>query len=256
MTFYSRNLTRGKKPGKIRLAALAAFVAVAFWAFAPPVSAQTPPPAAPTPAPTAPAAQDCRINQGVQARIQSVRDTITKDQDGHVEVSFRNPGANECDLDADLRVTVPTNIIVSSKDGGSGTAGTVNFLVSNIAPGLERSLSMDFKCLATGEYTINFITSYWPSGDKRSFQPVTLNQRLVCNEVSRASETPEQGTTTSPPPAPGQGTTTTPPPTQTGGGGGTGGGAETPWLIIAAAVGLVFALIVIVALVALGRKSN
>ena len=255
MTLYPRNLTHGKTLGKIRLAALAAvFVAAAFWAFAPPVSAQTPPPAA----------QDCRINQGVQARIQSVRDTITRDQDGHVEVSFRNPGANECDLDADLRVTVPTNIIISSKDGGSGTAGTVNFLVSNIGPGLERSLSMDFKCLATGEYTINFITSYWPSGDKRSFQPVTLNQRLVCNEASRPPDTPEQGTTTTspPPPAPGQGTTTTsPPPTQTGGGGGagggTGGGTETPWLLIAAAaVGLVFALIVIVALVALGRKSN
>ena len=187
-------------------------------------------------------AQDCQIRQGVQTRLHSVRDTITEKQDGHAEVTFRNPGANDCSVDADLGVSVPTNIIISSKDGSSGTAGTVNFIVSDIKPGLERSISMDFKCLEEGEYTINFSGSYWPSGDKSGYQPITLHQRLVC----------EGG---SPAPTPGGGESTpVPTPTPTRGG---PEPPETPWLLIAGG-GLVFALtvIVIVALVALGRKGN
>ena len=296
----------GKIPGKIRLAALAAAVAVlAIWAVAPQASAQTPtvtptatppaltvsatptatPPAltvsatpqpptpapqpptpaaqSPTPAPqpptpqpqpaaTAPQARDCQIRQGMQTRLQSILDTITSEQDGHVEVSFRNPGANDCAVDADLGVSVPTNIIISSKDGSSGTAGKVNFIVSDIRPGLERSISMDFKCLVKGEYTINFSGSYWPSGDKSRYQPITLHQRLICKGVS-PTPTPAPppppptpinvgATPVSPPPD----TTPLPPDTP---------GPEIPWLLIAGG-GLVFALIVIVALVALGRKSD
>lgn len=172
-------------------------------------------------------------------------DTITRDQDGHVEVSFRNPAVNDCAVDADLRVSVPTNIIVSSKDGGSGTAGTLNLVVADIRPGLERSISMDFKCLAVGDYTINFSGSYWPSGDKGRFQPITLQQGLTCEAVSV--------TPTPPPPVstPVQ-ETPPPPPTPPNENGGT---SDPNWLLIAGG-GLVFALIVIVAIVALGRKGN
>ena len=220
----------------------------------PPTPTPQPQPPAPTAIPqpqsaAAPPAQDCQIRQGVQTRLHSVRDTITKEQDGHAEVTFRNPGANDCSVDADLGVSVPTNIIISSKDGSSGTAGTVNFIVSDIKPSLERSISMDFKCLEEGEYTINFSGSYWPSGDKSGYQPITLHQRLICNEVSY---TPTPLTPAPPPtpitvgatPVPTPISDPPPPPPP-----------EIPWLLIAGG-GLVFALIVIVALVALGRKSD
>lgn len=249
--------------GKIHLAALALAVAVgAFWAVAPSVSAQTPipsdtpavaatpqpveeptatpPPPTSTPQTIEASPQDCQIRQGVQARLQSVLDTITREQDGHVEVSFRNPAANDCVVDSDLGVAVPTNIIISSQEGGSGTAGTVNFAISDIRPGLERSISMDFKCLRVGEYTINFSGSYWPSGDKSNYQPITLKQRLVCQEPSRPvpTDTPTPAT-----------------PTPVSGGGESGGDGPNTTVIMAG-VGLVFALIVIVAIVALGRKGK
>ena len=231
---------------------------------APDAPTPTPQPSeTPTPAPDAPTAtpqppQDCQIRQGMQARLQSVRDTITENQDGHVEVSFRNPVVNDCVVDAELRVSIPTNIIISSKDGGSGTAGTLNLVVSDIKPNLERSVSMDFKCLARGNYTINFSGSYWPSGDKGSFQPITLQQGLTCEEPSGSQVFP------TPPPdavASVQETATTssaassaaaPPPASLN-----SGGADSPntqWLLIGG-VGLAFALIVIVAIVALGRRG-
>ena len=185
-------------------------------------------------------------------------DTITENKDGHVEVSFRNPAVNDCVVDAELRVTIPTNIIISSKDGGSGTAGTLNLVVNDIKPNLERSVSMDFKCLLKGDYTINFSGSYWPSGDKGSFQPITLQQGLTCEEPSGSQVFP------TPPPAAvasvqetaatssASAASAPPPPSLNSGGGDST--AVPQWLLIGG-VGLAFALIVIVAIVALGRRG-
>ena len=116
---------------------------------------------------------------------------------------------------------------------------------------------MDFKCLERGDYTINFSGSYWPSGDKGSFQPITLQQGLTCEEPSGSQVFP-----TPPPDAVASvqetaATTTTasaaapPAPSLNSGG---GGSPNTQWLLIGG-VGLAFALIVIVAIVAMGRRG-
>ena len=127
---------------------------------------------------------ECTLRQGMQVRLQNVVDTITRDQDGHVELSFRNPAVNDCTVDADLRITVPSNIIPFAKDGISGTAGTLNAFVEAIPAGGERSLSMDFKCQKENEYFITFSGTYWPTGNKDIFQPISLQQKLLCESPS------------------------------------------------------------------------
>ena len=109
---------------------------------------------------------------------------------------------NDCTVDTDLRVTVPTNIIPYAKEGISGTAGTLNAFVEAVPPGGERSLFMDFKCQRVGEYLIKFGGTYWPTGNKDLFQPITLQQTLRCVEPSEKLTFEEAETEAAPAPVP------------------------------------------------------
>ena len=132
----------------------------------------------------APEATGCTLRAGMQVRLQNIVDTINVDQDGHIELSFRNPPVNDCVVEADLRITVPQNIIPIAKEGGiSGSAGTLNAFVETPS-GTERALIMDFKGQKKGNYFIAFSGTYWPKGNKDLFQPITLQQQLIVAEPS------------------------------------------------------------------------
>ena len=124
---------------------------------------------------------ECTLRTGVEARLQNVVDEITPDQDGHIELSFRNPGVNGCNIDADLRITFPTEIVAYGKEGiTSGTAGTLNSLITEIPPGGERVIIADFKCRKPDNYFIIFKGNYWPTKNEELFQPITLQRELSC----------------------------------------------------------------------------
>lgn len=230
-----------------------------------PTPAATPTPApTPTPTPTpraVPQNQDpgsngttesCVLREGMQVRLQNVVDTITTSQDGHIELSFRNPPVNDCTVEADLRITVPQNIIPLAKEGAiSGTASTLNAFVE--APeGSERSLKMDFKGQEIGEYFISFSGTYWPKGNKDRFQPITLQQKLTVESPSDPETIPVDPVITPPVPTPASATAPTPtsaPAPETA-------ADDFPldtWLIVLI---VLVVLVVIVAIVALGRRGG
>ena len=135
--------------------------------------------------------EGCNLRAGMQVRLQNIVNTINSDQDGHVELSFRNPPVNDCVVQADLRITVPSNIIPIAKEGAiSGAAGTLNAFVEVPSNG-ERALIMDFKGQEVGEYFITFSGTYWPIGNKDLYQPITLQQKLVVEEPSRNTALPQ-----------------------------------------------------------------
>jgi hypothetical protein len=128
---------------------------------------------------------NCALRTGIQVRLQNVVDKITRVQDGHLELSFRNPAVNDCPVDTDLRIAFPTNLVVYGKEGiESGTTGTLNAVAREIPPGGERTSAADFRCQNSGTYVVSFSGTYWPTGNKDLFQPITLQQSLICEESS------------------------------------------------------------------------
>ena len=137
----------------------------------------------------------CVIRQPMQIRLFNVSEEITRVQDGSVELSFRNPPANDCEVAADLRIVMPTNLSVTSQEAASGVAGTANLYIPNIMAGSERKLALHFKCLRADEYLVNFAGTYWPVGNKDDFRPISLHQRFQCVEPSENVGTPKEGGT-------------------------------------------------------------
>jgi hypothetical protein len=198
-------------------------------------------------------ATGCTLRTGMQVRLQNIVDTIRVDQDGHIELSFRNPPVNDCVVEADLRITVPANIIPIAKEGAiSGSAGTLNAFVETPS-GTERALIMDFKGQKKGEYFITFSGTYWPKGNKDLFQPITLQQKLIVESVP--PPTSPFATATAPPatpPTPTPFATPVPPPTSGGGCSAPVGGnakAGAGWMLLVL-------LIPGIALVRVGRKRR
>ncbi len=217
-----------------------------------PVASPPPPPAPQNQEPVGVGtSSSCVLREGMQVRLQNVVDTITTSQDGHIELSFRNPPVNDCTVEADLRITVPQNIIPLAKEGAiSGTASTLNAFVE--APeGSERSLKMDFKGQEVGEYFISFSGTYWPKGNKDRFQPITLQQKLTVESQSDPDTIPVDPVITPPvptSPATAPAPTSAPPPTTA-----TDDFPLDTWLIVLI---VLVVLVVIVAIVALGRRGG
>ena len=187
--------------------------------------------------------EGCNLRAGMQVRLQNIVNSITADQDGHVELSFRNPPVNDCVVQADLRIIVPSNIIPIAKEGViSGAAGSLNAFVEVPANG-ERAVIMDFKGLKIGEYFITFSGTYWPKGNKDLFQPITLQQKLVVVEPSRPFDTSIPGEPV--PPSDGQ---IVAPADSTG-------GIPNIWLIVLIILVLVV-LVSLVAIVGISRRGG
>ena len=187
----------------------------------------------------------------MQVRLQNLVSTITTSQDGHIELSFRNPPVNDCTVEADLRITVPQNIIPLAKEGSiSGTASTMNAFVQ-VPEGAERALKMDFKGQEVGEYFISFSGTYWPEGNKDRFQPITLQQKLTVESPSDPDSIPEDLGIASPTPSPApaaeetQAAESAPAESE--------GFPLDTWLIV---IIVLVVLVVIVAIVALGRRGG
>ena len=231
----------------------------------PPTATPVPPTATPVP-PTStpvPEPQPCIIRNGLQIRLQNVRDTITADQDGHVELSFRNPLVNDCTVQTEMRIVTPDNILVFGKDGiVSGGAGTLN-AIATVPPGAERVAIMDFKGLETGEGLIVYSGTYWPEGNKDANQAITAQQSmtvLVPTDPKRLNDTPqliepEPAATTTPPPA---SVDPRDPPSGSNQTDSTGllGSLAPLWLIVLIVLVVLVVLVALVAMVSMGRRGG
>jgi len=224
----------------------------------PPAATPLPPTITPIPVP-----QLCKIRNGLQVRLQNVRDTITADQDGHVELSFRNPLVNDCTIETEMRIVTPDNILVFGKDGiVSGGAGTLN-AIATVPPGAERVAIMDFKGLEAGEGLIVYSGTYWPEGNKDANQAITAQQSmkvLVPTDPERLNDTPQLD---EPDPA----ETTTSPPASEDPQDPTSGGSQTDspgllgslgplWLIALIVLVVLVVLVALVAMVSMGRRGG
>lgn len=127
----------------------------------------------------------CIIREGLQVMMQNVSDTIDKDTDGHVELSFRNPLINDCVIQAELRIVTPNELLVFGKEGVvSGGAGTLN-AVATVPPGTERISVMDFKGTQQGDnLVIRFSGNYWPVGNKSAAQAISTKVSMSVVEAS------------------------------------------------------------------------
>ncbi len=135
-----------------------------------------------------PTAPSCIIREGLQVMMQNVRDSIDKDTDGHVELSFRNPLINDCVIQAELRIITPNELLVFGKEGVvSGGAGTLN-AVATVPPGTERISVMDFKGIEEGDnLVIRFSGNYWPVGNKSAAQGISTKVSMSVVETSSKS---------------------------------------------------------------------
>jgi len=190
--------------------------------------------------------EECILREGMQVQLQNVLDTIEKERDGHLELSFRNPAVNSCTVEADLRITVPQNIIVIGKEGvSSGGAGTLNAVVK-IPEGGERVLAMDLKGMQKGSYIMSFRGTYWPQGNKDLFQPITLQQTLTVSEPSADQSIPptEQKVANG-----------TAPPDKPSGLLEESGGMPI-WIIVLIVLVVLVVLVALVAIVGMGRRGG
>ena len=149
----------------------------------------------------------CVIRQPMQIRLLNVREVITREQAGYLELSFRNPPVNDCEVDADLRIEIPTDLIAYSQNADSGVAGTSNTYVEGITPRSERQLALEFRCLRADEYLVRFAGTYWPTGNKDDYRPINLFQRFDCVEASPREEVSINGALPTPGPIGENGTT-------------------------------------------------
>ena len=197
--------------------------------------------------------EECVLREGMQVQLQNVLDTIEKERDGHLELSFRNPAVNSCTVEADLRITVPQNIIVIGKEGvSSGGAGTLNAVVK-IPEGGERVLAMDLKGMRKGSYIMSFRGTYWPQGNKDLYQPITLQQTLTVIEPSADQSIPptEQKVANGTAGQPGQETS----PDKPSGLLEESGGMPI-WIIVLIVLVVLVVLVALVAIVGMGRRGG
>ena len=183
----------------------------------------------------------CVIRQAMQIRLQNVRERITREQEGSLELSFRNPPVNDCAVDADLRIVMPANLVVFGVEADSGVAGTANTFVQNIAPVGERRVALSFSCLHPDEYLVNFSGTYWPVGNKDDFRPISLHQRFQCVEAISPKKVVTQGPPTPPP--------------EEGENGNGDWNLPVEWVLIFIAV-LIVAGIIFVALIGISRRKG
>jgi hypothetical protein len=121
--------------------------------------------------------------------LRPVKDVITKNEDGLVELYIDNPSLNDVTLSVDARISVPSGIHVYGQDfAQTGAAGTA-YGTFSVPPGSARTISIDLKGDEVGTYTVHFSGLYWPGDNKDNYNPISLSHPF---EVKEASENPEE----------------------------------------------------------------
>lgn len=205
------------------LAALAA--ATAIFAHPAPASAQTPPgtdapeqpviaptatpaqqsaapqqPAAPQPTPPGPTPSSIRsaFRVGPTTSLRPVNDVISYNQDGLVEVLFRNPALNDTAMEVELSISVPAGFHLYGEGVATDVAAGTASASYVVAPGHSRTVFLTVKADKVGRSTLHFSGHFWPHGNKDLFNPISLTHPFT---VTHASDDPLEPPGDAPQPA-------------------------------------------------------
>jgi hypothetical protein len=142
---------------------------------------------------------------GPTVRIRPVNDIIKKDQDGLVEIYFDNSGLNDYPLTVEAKVSVPSGIHVSGQGFGSASAAGIVSGTFEIPPGSARTINVVIKAEKIGDFSTQFIGTYYPGDNKDAFQPISLTHPFTVLEASAdplsggdPAQTGKEGTKSSP----------------------------------------------------------
>ena len=165
-----------------------------------------------TPGPTPASIQEA-FRVGPTVRLRPVNDVIDQDNDGIVEIIFRNPNLNENAMVVDLTVSLASGLHVYGEgfatDSAAGTASG-NY---RVPPGQSITVYLNVKAEKTGRLPIHFSGTYWPEGNKDLYNPISLSHSFTVNYASR---NPQNSDLTNPGQIPGEAGT------QSGSGGSSG----------------------------------
>lgn len=102
-----------------------------------------------------------------------------------VELFLNNPSLNDCTLEVDMAVEVPSDIYINAEDGGmSGGAGTVTGHFT-VPPGSSRTITLHIKGQKIGTYPVHFSGMYWPGNNKDKWNPINLDNLFQVVETSK-----------------------------------------------------------------------
>lgn len=132
---------------------------------------------------------------GPTVRLRPLNSEINKSADGLVEVFMNNPNLNDCTLEVDMAVDVPSDIYIYAEDGGlTGGAGTVTGHFT-VPPGASRTITLHIKGENVGTFPVHFSGMYWPGNSKDKWNPINLDSSF---EVKEPSPSPNTQHTTEP----------------------------------------------------------
>ena len=152
-----------------------------------PVPTFTPEPTAiPTPTPTPQSfptvAEAFRV--GPTVRLRPVNDTIKQNDDGLVEVLFRNPALNDAAMVVDLSVSIPSGFHIYGEGFATDTAAGTSSATFRTPPGQSRTIYLNIKAEKPGRTQLHFSGNYWPDGNKDLFNPVSLTHPFTVESAS------------------------------------------------------------------------
>jgi hypothetical protein len=121
---------------------------------------------------------------GPTVSLRPLDSEINTSQDGIVELFLNNPSLNDCTLETDMRISVPSNIYIYAEDGGmTGGAGTVTGHFT-VPPGSSRTITLHIKGEKTGNFNVHFGGMYWPGNSKDNWNPIGLDNSFEVKEAS------------------------------------------------------------------------
>lgn len=134
-----------------------------------------------------PAQTEKKFRVGPTVRIRPLNDEITKNQDGLVELYFDNPSLNDVTLTVDARISVPSGIHVYGQGFGEAAAAGMVYGKFEVPPGSARTINIVIKAEKIGDFSAQFIGTYYPDDNKDAYQPISLTHPF---KVSQASADP------------------------------------------------------------------
>ena len=156
-----------------------------------------------TPGPT-PSSIQSAFRVGPTVRLRPVSDVIDRNNDGIVEIIFRNPSLNETAMVVDLTVSLASGLHVYGEGFATDTAAGTASGTYSVSPGQSITVYLNVKAEKVGTLPIHFSGAYWPEGNKDLYNPISLTHSF---NVKSASPNPLNSAPTDPGQIPGSAAT-------------------------------------------------
>ena len=149
-----------------------------------------PPTATPVPVPTntpvqpTPVSIQSAFRVGPTVRLRPVNDVIDQNQDGIVEVLFRNPVNNDVTMVVDLSVSLPSGFHVYGEGFATSSAAGTASGSYRVPPGQSITVYVNIKSEKIGRFPVQFSGTYWPEGNKDLYSPLSFSHPFTVNAAS------------------------------------------------------------------------